>query len=80
MGLLAWCFFWYAIIARLLGAWKQADARTGSTPPGRCGPFSHSLVSVDQRGLIGARVHASLRMNLTIGLVVVLGLHVAARN
>ena len=30
--------------------------------------------------LIGARVHASLRMNLTIGLVVVLGLHIAAEN
>ena len=28
--------------------------------------------------LIGARVHASFRMNLTVGLVVVLGLHIAA--
>jgi hypothetical protein len=30
--------------------------------------------------LIGARVHASLRMNLTIGLVVVLGLCVSKRT
>ena len=78
LGLLAWCFFWYAIIARLLDAWKQADARYGLYAAGALWAVLAFLVLSISEVLIGARVHASLRMNLTIGLVVVLGLHIAA--
>jgi len=78
LGLLAWCFFWYAIIARLLGAWKQADARYRLYAAGALWAVLAFLVLSISEVLIGARVHASLRVNLTIGLVVVLGLHIAA--
>jgi O-antigen ligase len=79
LGLLAWCYFWYAIIARLLGAWKGADARDRLAVAGALWSVLAFLVLSISEVLIGARVHANLRMNLTIGLVVVLGLYLASR-
>jgi O-antigen ligase len=78
LGLLAWCFFWYSIIARLLGAWRRADPQYQLYAAGALWAVLAFLVLSISEVLIGARVHASLRMNLTIGLVVVLGLHIAA--
>jgi O-antigen ligase len=78
LGLLAWCFFWYSIVARLLGAWKRADPQYQLYAAGALWAVLAFLVLSISEVLIGARVHASLRMNLTIGLVVVLGLHIAA--
>jgi O-antigen ligase len=79
LGLTAWCYFWYAIIARLLNAWRRADTRDRLAVAGAFWSVVAFLVLSISEVLIGARVHASLRMNLTIGLVVVLGLHLAAR-
>ncbi|HZM95242.1 MAG TPA: O-antigen ligase family protein [Vicinamibacterales bacterium] len=79
LGLLAWSYFWYAIIARLVRAWKRADARDRLTVAGALWSVLAFLVLSISEVLIGARVHASLRMNLTIGLVVVWGLYLAAR-
>jgi O-antigen ligase len=78
LGLLAWCFFWYSIVARLLSAWKRADPQYQLYAAGALWAVLAFLVLSISEVLIGAHVHASLRMNLTIGLVVVLGLHVAA--
>ena len=78
LGLLAWCFLWYSIIARLLGAWRRADPQYQLYAAGALWAVLAFLVLSISEVLIGARVHASLRMNLTIGLVVVLGLHIAA--
>jgi O-antigen ligase len=78
LGLLAWCFFWYSIIARLLGAWTRADPQYQLYAAGALWAVLAFLVLSISEVLIGAHVHASLRMNLTIGLVVVLGLHIAA--
>ena len=78
LGLFAWCFFWYSIIVRLLGAWKRGDARYQIYAAGALWAVLAFLVLSISEVLIGARVHASFRMNLTVGLVVVLGLHVAA--
>lgn len=78
LGLLAWCFFWYSIIVRLLGAWKRGDARYQIYAAGALWAVLAFLVLSISEVLIGARVHASFRMNLTVGLVVVLGLHIAA--
>ena len=75
LGLLAWSYFGYAIIARLVRAWKRADARDRLTVAGALWSVLAFLVLSISEVLIGARVHASLRMNLTIGLVVVLGLY-----
>jgi O-antigen ligase len=79
IGLLAWCYLWYAILARLLGAWKQADARHRLAVAGALWAVLAFLVLSMTEVLIGARVHSGLRMNLTLGLVVVLGLHAASR-
>jgi len=78
LGLLAWGFFWYSIIARLLGAWKRADPQYQLYAAGALWSVIAFLLLSISEVLIGARVHASLRMNLTIGLVVVLALHIAA--
>jgi O-antigen ligase len=79
LGLLAWCYFWYAIIARLVAAWKHADARDRLAVAGALWSVLAFLVLSISEVLIGARVHANLRMNLTIGLIVVLGLYLASR-
>jgi O-antigen ligase len=78
VGLFAWCYFWYAIIARFLGAWKRADTQYRLYAAGALWAVAAFLVLSISEVLIGARVHASFRMNLTIALVVVLGLHIAA--
>jgi len=78
VGLLAWCYFWFAIIARLLGAWKRSDSQYRLYAAGALWAVLAFLILSISEVLIGARVHGSFRMNLTIGLVVVLGLHIAA--
>jgi O-antigen ligase len=75
IGLLAWCFFWYAILARQLGAWKRASSRHRVAIAGAVWAVLAFLVLSISEVMIGARVYGSLRMNLAIGLVVVLGLH-----
>jgi O-antigen ligase len=77
-GLLAWCYLWCAILARLLAAWRPAEARNRLFIVGAFWSVVAFLILSISEVLIGARVHASLRMNLTIGLIVVLALQVAA--
>jgi hypothetical protein len=79
VGLLAWCYLWYAIVARLLDRWRRGDARSRLAAAGAVWAVFAFLTLSMTEVLIGARVHASLRMNLTIGLVVVLGLYAATR-
>jgi O-antigen ligase len=80
LGLLAWCYFWFAVVARLLAAWRRAEAPDRLIAAGALWAVFAFLVLSITEVLIGARVHASLRMNLTIGLVVVLGLCVSKRT
>ena len=79
LGLTAWCYFWYVIVAHLLGVWRHAGTRDRLAVAGALWAVLAFLVLSISEVMIGARVHASLRMNLTIGLVVVLGLHLARR-
>ena len=79
LGLLAWCYFWYAIVGRLARAWRRAGPRSRLDIAGTLCAILAFLVLSTTEVLIAARVEASLRMNLTIGLVVVLGLHAASR-
>jgi O-antigen ligase len=74
LGIAAWCFFWYAIVARLTSLWRHADGRDRLFVAGALWAVLAFLVLSMTEVLIGARVHASLRMNMAIGLVVVLGL------
>ena len=80
LGLLAWSAFWYAIVARLVRAWKGADQHERLAVAGALWAVLGFLVLSTTEVLIGARVHSSLRMNLTIGFIVMLGLHLAART
>jgi len=80
LGLLAWCYFWYAIVGHLAHGMWRADTRGRLDVAGTLCAVSAFLVLSMTEVLIGARVIASLRMNLTIGLVVVLGLHAASRT
>jgi O-antigen ligase len=79
MGLLAWCYLWFSILVELWHAWKRTDP---SYRPALVGAFwaiaAFLLLSVSEV-MIGARVHASFRMNLTLGLIVVLALSERAR-
>ena len=75
IGLLAWCYFWSAILARQIGAWRRAEARGRVVMAGAVWAVLAFLVLSVSEVLIAARVIGSLRMNLTIGLVVVVGLH-----
>jgi O-antigen ligase len=77
IGLTAWCVLWYAIVARLVRASRTTDAERRLATTGVLGAVLAFLALSTTEVLIGARVHASLRMNLTIGLVVVLGLGLA---
>ena len=78
MGFAAWCYLWYAIVGRLMVGWKRGDAHERLAAAGALWAVLAFLVLSISEVLIGARVHAGLRMNLTIGFVVVLGLHIAA--
>ncbi len=75
IGVMAWCYFWYAVLARQLGAWKRAASRDRVAIAGAMWAVLAFLVLSISEVMIGARVHGSLRMNLAIGFVVVLGLH-----
>jgi O-antigen ligase len=77
VGLLAWCYFWYSILARQLGAWKRAGSHNRVALAGAVWAVLAFLVLSISEVMIAARVHGSLRMNLAIGLVVALGLQLA---
>jgi O-antigen ligase len=77
VGLAAWCYLWYVIVAHLVRVWREGDVPMRiHAAAALCGVLAFLALSTTEV-LIGARVHGSLRMNLTMGLVVVLGLHLA---
>lgn len=78
LGILAWCYLWYAILRFLLRTWRDGDARGRlNSSAVLCALLAFFILSLTE-ALIGARVHASLRMNLTIGLLVVYGIRLAS--
>jgi O-antigen ligase len=79
-GLAAWCWFWYLVVARLARLRWHANAGGRLAAAAAICAVLAFLVLATTEVLIGARVHASLRMNLTLALVTVLGLHGAAER
>jgi O-antigen ligase len=77
LGLAAWCLLWWVILAHLARAWRRADTAGRIQLSGAFLAVMAFLVLSISEVLIGARVHASLRMNLTVGLVVMMAVHVA---
>jgi O-antigen ligase len=74
LGLLAYALLWFVIVRALIGAWRSGTGDTRLFA-------SAALVSVTAfhllsmtEVLIGARVQSSLQMNLTIALLVLVGL------
>jgi O-antigen ligase len=77
VGLVAWCLLWWVILAHLARAWRRADAAGRVDVSGALLAVIAFLVLSISEVLIGARVHASLRMNLTVGLVAMMAVHLA---
>jgi O-antigen ligase len=70
VGLAAWSYLWFVITRRLWGRRRAAGAGLGMLLAG--------LVLSMTEVLTAARVHGSLRMNLTLALLVVYGLRLAS--
>jgi O-antigen ligase len=77
LGLAAWCLLWWVIVAFLARAWRRADAAGRIHLSGALLAVIAFLMLSISEVLIGARVHASLRMNLAVGLVVMMAVHLA---
>jgi O-antigen ligase len=77
VGLSAWCLLWWAIVACLVRARRRADPAGRIALSGAILAVTAFLVLSISEVLIGARVVASLRMNLTVGLVAMMAVHVA---
>jgi O-antigen ligase len=77
VGLLAWCLFWCVLLAALARAWTRADARGRVRAIAALATVTSFLLLSLTEVLVGARVHASLRMNLTIALLVAVAIRFA---
>ena len=77
LGLAAWIFLWYTVLRTFAKAWKSGDDEPRVFSGAALASVIAFLVLSMTEVLIGARVEASLRMNLTIALVVVAGLRMA---
>jgi uncharacterized repeat protein (TIGR01451 family) len=80
LGFLAWCFFWFTIVRFLLQRWRHAD-RLGRLTSSAvlCVILAFFVLSMTD-AIVMARVHASLRMNLTLALLLVYGIRIAASD
>ena len=77
LGLAAWVFLWYVVLRALVRGWRSGDEqqrlfRTAAL----VSVVAFQVLSMTEV-LIGARVQASMRMNLTLALLVVAGLRMA---
>jgi O-antigen ligase len=80
VGLLAWCYLWFTVVRFLLRQWRKADVggRLNSSAV-LCVLLGFGALSMTE-AVTAARLHASLRMNLTLALLVVYGIRLAART
>jgi O-antigen ligase/polysaccharide polymerase Wzy-like membrane protein len=80
VGLAAWSYFWFAIVRFLLRRWRDGDEgdrlHSGAA---LCLVFGFVVLSLTEV-LIAARVHASLRMHLTLAVLLVYGCRLASRT
>jgi O-antigen ligase len=80
VGFLAWCYLWFVIVRFLLRRWRTEDI------PGRlnssavlCVLLAFFVLAMTE-SVTAARLHASLRMNLTVALLVIYGIRLSARS
>jgi len=80
VGLAAWCYFWFTIVRFLLRRWRTGDdGERRHSMAALCVVMAFFVVSFTE-ALIAARVHASLRMNLTLVLLLVYACRLACRR
>jgi O-antigen ligase len=78
IGFAAWCYFWFAIVRFLLRRWAERDESDRlHSVTGLCLVLAFFVLSLTEV-LIAARVHASLRMNLTLALFLGYGCSLAS--
>ena len=78
IGFAAWCYFWFAIVRFLLRHWTERDESDRlHSVTGVCLVLAFFVLSLTEV-LIAARVHASLRMNLTLALFLGYGCSLAS--
>lgn len=77
LGLAAWVFLWYVVLRAFGRAWRSGDEpRRLFSTAALVSVVAFQVLSMTEV-LIGARVQASLRMNLTLALLVVAGLRMS---
>jgi O-antigen ligase len=77
LGLAAWVSLWYVVVRALVTAWKSGDAeRRLFSSAALVSVFAFQAVSMTEV-LIAARAEASMQMNLTIALLIVIGLRIS---
>lgn len=78
VGFLAWCYLWLAILRVPLRRWRAGPGSDRLNGTALLCAFAAFFVLSMTEAMIAARVHASLRMNLTLGLLVVYGIRLAS--
>ncbi len=77
VGFLAWCYLWFTIVRFLLRRWREGDTVDRlDTTAAFCFLLAFFVLSMTE-AMLAARVTASLRMNLTLALLVFYGLRLA---
>jgi len=77
LGLAAWVFLWYIVLRALVRAWKSGDAQQRLfSSAALVSVVAFQVLSMTEV-LLAARVHANIRMNLMLALLVVLGLRMS---
>ncbi len=77
LGLAAWVFVWYTILRALAAAWRTGDREQRLLSSATLvAAFALHALSMTE-ALIAARVIASLRMHLTIALLLIIGLRMS---
>jgi (heptosyl)LPS beta-1,4-glucosyltransferase len=79
LGFAAWVFLWYTILRALAQAWRAGEAEQRMFSSAALVSMMAFLALSMTEVLIGARVQASLPMNLTIALLVIAGLRMSLR-
>jgi O-antigen ligase len=78
VGLAAWCYVSLAIVRFLLRRWRDGDEGDRlNSGAALCLVFGFFVLSLTEV-LIAARVHASLRMHLTLAVLLVYGCRLAS--
>lgn len=73
LGVLAWGYLWLAVLRFLWRCWRTGDATQRLQASVGLGVVTAFFILSLTEVLIAARVHASLRMSLTLGLAVIYG-------